>query len=192
MRVEDKKVVVLANVLAAGNMGNLVDCSRFSSWSKLRRVVAYVRRFVKNVKSNGMRSCGKISAEEVREAEELLIKFAQAGLQALPKYSVWKEQLGIFLDEAGVLRCAGRMLHSSLEAGRKYPILLPRSNEITYLIVRDAHERVLHSGVNDTMAFIRQRYWIPRLRQLTRSLVSKCVDRRQVVQSSASSSIAEF
>ena len=33
----------------------------------------------------------------------------------------------------------------------------------------------MHSGVNDTMTFVRQKYWVPKLRQLTRSLLHKCV-----------------
>ena len=43
------------------------------------------------------------------------------------------------------------------------------------LLIRGAHETVMHSGVNNTMAFLRQRFWIPRLRQVTRCVINRCV-----------------
>ncbi|KAH3728311.1 hypothetical protein DPMN_054265 [Dreissena polymorpha] len=47
----------------------------------------------------------------------------------------------------------------------KFPILLPKKRHITRLIVRDAHITHLHSGVNATVAHIRQTYWIPPITQ---------------------------
>ena len=37
------------------------------------------------------------------------------------------------------------------------------------------HERVKHSGIKDTINHIRSIYWIPKLRQLVRSIIRKCI-----------------
>ena len=40
--------------------------------------------------------------------------------------------------------------------------------------MQDAHELTLHGGVTLTMALVRRNYWIPCLRQLTRSVYTRC------------------
>ena len=41
-------------------------------------------------------------------------------------------------------------------------------------MVADAHIRTLHGGVSLTMAKIRERYWVPRLRRLAKRVVKAC------------------
>ncbi|GFQ81880.1 integrase catalytic domain-containing protein [Trichonephila clavata] len=43
-------------------------------------------------------------------------------------------------------------------------------NRLTELLVKDAHEKVLHSGVADTLIQVREKYWIPKGRQISLSL----------------------
>ena len=61
----------------------------------------------------------------------------------------------------------------------KYPILLPKSHPITTLIVKQAHERVLHDGVKETLTETRSKYWIPRGRSVIRKIVDQCVTCRK-------------
>ena len=61
----------------------------------------------------------------------------------------------------------------------KYPILLPRSHHLTSLIVKQAHERVFHNGVKETLAETRSKYWIPSRRSFTRNIIHKCVTCRR-------------
>lgn len=51
---------------------------------------------------------------------------------------------------------------------------------ITCRLVKDALERILHSGVNMTISKLRQLFWIPRIRQLVRKLLRRCVICRNV------------
>ncbi|XP_052268234.1 uncharacterized protein LOC127869617 [Dreissena polymorpha] len=46
---------------------------------------------------------------------------------------------------------------------------------LTKLIVFDVHKNQLHSGVNSTITQIRQKYWIPSIRQCVRSLLRTCI-----------------
>ena len=57
----------------------------------------------------------------------------------------------------------------------KFPILLPTKCSLTQLIILDAHRLTLHSGVNDVLAFLREKWWIPRGRQAVRSVITKCI-----------------
>ena len=40
----------------------------------------------------------------------------------------------------------------------------------------DFHAHTLHGRVHDKMNCVRQRFWIPQLRQVARQIVHKCVD----------------
>ncbi|XP_052249823.1 uncharacterized protein LOC127857468 [Dreissena polymorpha] len=46
---------------------------------------------------------------------------------------------------------------------------------LTKLIVFDVHKNQLHSGVYSTITQIRQKYWIPSIRQCVRSLLRTCI-----------------
>ena len=72
-------------------------------------------------------------------------------------------------------RCGGRLANSELPYAVKFPILLPKSHPIVSLIVKQAHERVLHNGVKETLAETRSKYWIPSGRSLTRKIIHECV-----------------
>ena len=175
MRAEDRKRVDTANVLLVADVGSVIEFARFGSWSKVRRVVAYVKRFINYLRNSELKRNRVLSAEELMEAEVLVIKSMQEGMKSLKEFSQIEKQLNVFSDDKGILRCAGRLSHSSMSMDRKSPILLPRRHHVTSQIVWDAHERVYHGGVNDTMLLVRNKYWIPQLRQLTRHLLFKCV-----------------
>jgi len=50
-----------------------------------------------------------------------------------------------------------------------------KSHHLSLLIVKDAHERVMHNGVRETLTQIRSNYWIIRGRQFVRQVIRKCV-----------------
>ena len=56
----------------------------------------------------------------------------------------------------------------------KYPISLPRSAVFTRKLVKKIPCRTLHGGVGLTMAAVRERYRIPKLRSLIKSVRSEC------------------
>ena len=89
------------------------------------------------------------------------------------------------MEEAtGIWRCGGRLGNSDLSYDAQYPILLPRGHQFTLLVIRRAHQRVLHSGVKDTLTEIRSRYWIPRGRGAVRQFIGRCVRCRRYSGSS--------
>ena len=52
----------------------------------------------------------------------------------------------------------------------KYPILLLRSHTLTSL--KQAHERIFHNGVKETLAETRSKYWIPSGQSFTRNIIN--------------------
>ena len=63
---------------------------------------------------------------------------------------------------------------------RKHPILLNKKHYLTYLIVKNAHERVQHNGVKETLTEVHSKYWIIRGRSLVKSFIHKCIICRRI------------
>ena len=90
-------------------------------------------------------------------------------------FQVWKHQFGLFIDESLVWRCGGRMSNSDLPLSAQNPILLDKRHYLTVLIVLDAHRRVLHNGVRETLTELRSSYWVVRGRQFVRKMIHCCL-----------------
>jgi hypothetical protein len=83
-------------------------------------------------------------------------------LQKLEKLNKNSKLLALspFLDSDGILRVGGRLQHSNLEIGMKYPILIPKESHLTHLLIADAHDRTFHGGIQLMLNYLRTRYWI--------------------------------
>ena len=62
------------------------------------------------------------------------------------------------------MKCRGRIQGH-------YPVYLPDSQRYTEKFITQAHLATLHGGVVSTMAKVREQYWVPRLRRLTKRVV---------------------
>ena len=81
-------------------------------------------------------------------------------------------QLYPFIDEERVLKVGGRLVAADcLKESPEFQSILPYKKNFLKLIVLDSHQRVLHSGVNARVFHTRQKFWINRVKTLTRSLV---------------------
>ena len=122
--------------------------------------------------------------EERNHALNILVKTTQRetfsqeirSLESSSKRTQLARQLKLYLDENGLLRCAGRIQNAPVEEQTKYPLLLPTQHSLTTLIINDAHEQTHHAGVNSTIAKIQLKYWIPRIRQCVKSKLRRCFE----------------
>ncbi|XP_061399248.1 uncharacterized protein LOC133334953 [Musca vetustissima] len=80
-----------------------------------------------------------------------------------------------FLDDKGIIRVGGRLQNSSLEFNAMHPIVLSKSNPLSTLIIRDAHERTLHGGITLTMSYVNRSFWILSGTQLAKNIISRCL-----------------
>ncbi|KAJ8914709.1 hypothetical protein NQ315_017418, partial [Exocentrus adspersus] len=134
---------------------------RFSSFSKLKFFIACCLRF-------RYAPCrkGNFIAAERNEAELFIIKSIQRNafnetIQSLQAHKSIKKcsllNLDPFLDEDG---WGKRLRHAELAFSQRHPILLLKSHHVTQLIIQHFHEQNYHSGVQNTLYNIRQRFWL--------------------------------
>lgn len=154
---------------------------RFSSLSRLVRVVAYCRRFLNKGKNEEI----YLQRRELEDALNSCIKkvqsegFNEEYLQLQknkPLSSKSKlKSLCPYLDNQGILRAKGRLQNSDLEQLTKHPIVLPSDNHLTELIVADAHHKTLHGGPQQMLCYLRTAYWILGAKNLVKNHFRRCV-----------------
>ena len=80
----------------------------------------------------------------------------------------------MYIDEESLLRCHGRLGNSDLDENAKQPLLLPKADRFTELMIDNIHKKLYHSGVAQTLAQIRNKYWIPAGRSVVQSRLRHC------------------
>ncbi|GFQ98381.1 integrase catalytic domain-containing protein [Trichonephila clavata] len=164
---------------------SLVDINRFSSLKKLLKVTAWVFRFVNNARIVNKSMNFYITADETQNAEYFWLKYVQYELYSAEILTLKRnEQLRCsseikslvpYLGEDNLLRITGRLLEADLCFGEKHPVILPRHCKFTELLVIREHERIGHCGVSATLTQLRKNYWIPKGRQLVKTIIRICL-----------------
>ncbi|XP_028415553.1 uncharacterized protein LOC114538695 [Dendronephthya gigantea] len=136
---------------------------------KTLRICAWVHRFTQNCRvESGSREFGPLNREEIEKRTQWWIKRVQEkALINGPETERAMVELNLQPDQSGILECRGRI-------EGEYPIYLPTKAVFTRKLVERAHIATLHGGVLATMAEIRERYWVPKLRRLVKQVRSKC------------------
>ena len=190
IHLESMTAVCMATGEPSSSLLNIIDLERYSSLNKLLAVTSRVIRFLTNCKSGEKdRKFGPLAIQELSTAMTLWIKAVQGQafsreIQQLSRKDTKLSlplirQLRLYLDDNAVLRCRGRLESAPLDDQSKFAVLLPKNEHFTSLVALAAHVQVLQSGVRETLAQLREKYWIPRGRQFVRSLVRKCVTCRK-------------
>lgn len=92
-----------------------------------------------------MAAAGPLSTDEYETAEILWLREMQQAVVESPRFESLKKQLGLCVDDNGLLRCKGRLQNATIPFNAKYPILLPADHCLTARIIHDCHKRVLHN-----------------------------------------------
>ena len=168
------------------NVLNRLDPTRFSDWTRLVRVRSWVIRFITNCLSTAEhQTTGEITPEEFRDAELSIIQLAQR--------QAFRDEIGLLdvrrpvrpdskiaslnptLDEDNVLRAQTRLEFAEVNFETRHPIILPRRNWVTTLIVKKHHEQLHHvGGTNHTLAALSSRFWIVSAREAIREWEREC------------------
>ena len=155
---------------------------RFSKYTKLIRVVGWIRRFANNALTQN-KTRGPLNTKEYIAAELTVLQMVQkesyaSEYETLSRSDKSKScvvrQLNLFMAD-GLIKCRGRLNWSLLDEDVKYPILIPSKHLVTNLIIQHAHIAVKHYGVDHTVSHIRLRWWIPRIRQIVKKVIRICV-----------------
>lgn len=137
-----------------------------TSLRRTLRVCAWIKRFIHNCK-NKENKLGPLLTEEIEDVRGWWIKRVQRRDKETTGYPQISEQLNLKPNAEGVMTCHGRIQGQT-------PIYLPSSERFTEKLVHEVHCETLHGGVALTMAAVRERYWVPKLRSLVKSVRSKC------------------
>ena len=172
---------------------NVIDYERFSSWTRLIRVTAWIKRLAENIrqqKCNQTRHNGPLTPEELQKAEMFLIKDAQNNLHDRLKRSEFKS-LSPFTDDKGIIRVGGRVDKAIVSYETRHPVLLPNDHMILLLITRHVHQHG-HTGVATTTAKIRRKYWILQGNKISKSVKFKCVFCRELAHKAEEQQMANL
>lgn len=85
-------------------------------------------------------------------------------------------QLGLELDQDGILICKGRFRELEYEGKGIFPVLLPRNCHLTDIIVTDVHRSCFHNGTSQTLATLRLEYWVTQGRSEVKKILRNCVN----------------
>ena len=77
------------------------------------------------------------------------------------------KQLNLVKNHNEVYQCQGRIQGD-------YPIWIPRNSKLAEKTVQHFHKKTIHGGVVMKMTAVRDQYWIPKLRQLTKRIIRNC------------------
>jgi hypothetical protein len=80
-----------------------------------------------------------------------------------------------FVDQEGLLRVGGRLQQSSLPYDAVHQLVLPSNHHFTRLFVFAEHMRLLLAGSQLLIASVRQRFWIPHIKTLIKSVIHQCL-----------------
>ena len=163
------------------SLAKVIDINRFSSLTTLIRVTGFVNRFVNNLCNRTKKNIDAVISDPVLTIEEnerslkMWILSEQATLKLQSNFLKIKNSLNLFEDD-GILRLKGRFQNSSLEFSAKFPVLIRgKESYFTRLVVWDAHQNVLHHGVESTLGNVRSKFWIVRGRRTVKDVIRKCV-----------------
>jgi hypothetical protein len=159
----------------------VIPIKNYSFLYKLLRVTAFVLRALRNFRSPPQsREVGRLRVAELAAAREFWDKLTQSRWfpEILRTGTASKQsnmyQLNVFVDQKGIIRCHSRLSRSDLSYEAINPILLPKNDPYTRLIILNAHEKVIHPGVQDTLAEVREMYWVLQGRSQVRKLIRQC------------------
>ena len=177
-------------VSVKGDSVKFLETERWSSFPKSIRVVGWILRFVRNLRSSKEdRKFSDLSFDELELAKSSLLKVVQrqefpeevksleTGLPVRKDSPLYK--LSPYIDKVGLLRVQGRLDFADLSDEEKHPIIIPKSH-LAMVIVRFQHQLLKHAGVKSLMNSLRSSYWILGARSLCKQVRRACVSCRKL------------
>lgn len=110
----------------------------------------------------------------------------QSQKESFPEYNLLKNnkelpkkgplsKLNVFLDDNNIMRVGGRLVNSDFSFERKHPIIIQSSHELSKLIFRFEHLKLMHAGPQLLLCKARESFWPIGGRNLARFTYRQCV-----------------
>ena len=158
----------------------LIDVSKYSSLRMLQRFMKILLMFICKCRKNKQFRIDELLTLVYLEQQQ---HFATTKVYLQDKDCVgtptdvknFCAQLNLFIDDHGLIRSKGRLNNSSLSYDTQCPVLLPPKSHLTWLFVDRLHRSNHHCGVNTLLVLLREKFWLPKARQVIKKIVSSCV-----------------
>lgn len=195
---EEEKVI--CQVSTTNNNSYFYDYfQKFSNFSKLTRVIAYIHRFIGRIRYNIKKNSNSLDLEnqhthltalELKNAQIFIIKEIQfthfqkeikelrSGKKQSNLYTYKSSPLRFlnpFLDDNKIIRVGGRIHNADIPFEHSHPIILPSKEHVTSIIILQYHLKLLHSGIQNTLFNIRLKYWPLRGRAEVKKVIHRCI-----------------
>ena len=164
-------------------VGNWNFLEKYSCLKTLKHVLAYILRFIHNLKNKSKLS-GSLSESELDHSKQTILKLTQQStysreildLSSGKSISSKSDLLSLnpFLDDKGILKVGGRLKNANIPEKQKHPIVLPKNHHITKLIIREEHFKNKHAGAQVTLYRVRETYWPIDGRNVVRRVIRQC------------------
>ncbi|KAF8359613.1 hypothetical protein PRIPAC_94608 [Pristionchus pacificus] len=189
----DSFPIAIRSVTTVPAIETVFDLKQFSTLRKTIAVAATVYRFISRCASKTRNpsvheklkhlpdsSAFQLSASERRFAINSLIRIHQSK-HIHCNDSLIKKNL-IFEDPRTLVwKMNTRLTNSNLASEAKSPLFIPTSADSTLarLIISDIHLSSNHSNADIVLNLVKRKYWIPRCRQIAKSVLKQCVPCRK-------------
>lgn len=162
----------------------------YDNYLTLWHVIAYVYRAAANFKQRNKANYNQstLTDEELEAARLVIIRDHQRKYfareirecsdpsnQAKPK----RDDTHWFDQNTNILRLYGRIATNNLTFEQRAPALISSSGSLGGLLMKYVHIRVGHGGAQQMLHFVRQQYWIPKARQLAKTVIHRCLQCRR-------------
>ncbi|XP_064486080.1 uncharacterized protein LOC135398624 [Ornithodoros turicata] len=181
---EERKSMKIRKVVTKPVSCRILRIESYSSLTRVTRITAWVKRFVSNCRNRSRRRTGQLTSEELTPAEIYWITNVQRDSFAKDIAKLRSSEplgpdsticnLSPYLDNDGILRVGGRLQFSDIKETTK-PVILPSTHSFAALLTDREHIRLLHAGEWDTLAQLREDYWIVKGRQAVKKIIWRCL-----------------
>lgn len=157
----------------------------YSSFDKIINVIAWVKRASSSFRNNNPGARPSLSPQERDIALTLALSWEQRKYMANAIKSLEKRDpnlrdrqyrnLTLFFDSDRLIRLNGRVRNRDIPYDFRHPIILPYESTLTKRFMEKAHKITMHGGAQQMLQYVREKFWIPRARQLAKEVIHGCV-----------------
>lgn len=177
----DVKVAVLVVAPSPSLFQSLLE--RYSKFSTLQNVLAFMLRFAHNCAHPEFKLSGPLSLVELRKSFKRCVLLVQQDafskdLRLLSNNSPPSSRLRRlkpFIDEDGLIRVGGRISRSTLSDLAIHPYVLPSDSKFTRLLIMFYHHMHSHVGYQTLHNILVQEFWILSPRRSIKSALRSCI-----------------
>ena len=188
---DDPELRIMVSAVEVDNSSDLLGViqSRYSNWTQLLDIFAWILRFVNSCKRN-FPAQQFLTAKERKQAHNHIVLLIQENYfpcelkalrkgQSLPVTSPLL-QLSPFIDPHDrTMRVGGRLSKCHIKYTAKHQQILPKHCKLTELIAIHHHIINAHCPPEQLLASLRQTYWIVHSRRLVKKLTTSCIECRK-------------